>query len=1771
MSLRLRRLRPALAAALLLIVGLISCGREVTGPGGRGTPATVALNPVFGTVTLAGTGEVLSIGSVVDFDRVRVVLLRANGDTAVDELVPFPPESTTVRLAFTLTLGEGATSQGEPLDATLKYLNAAGDTVFSGGPIAVLARPASNPGAAPDVPLDYTGPGANAAAIEIAPRSFVGTIGQGNTFTATVRDAQASVLANAPVAFTSTDSNRVRVNIRTGATTLIGARGSARIIAQTLTGQADTADVSITPTPSAVVLVSGGAQNVRAGEVFPQPVRVRVNAVDGQGVEGVAVDFSVTQGGGSVTPATGITDVNGEATATWTAGTVAGTGTLRASVLSNTIGINVAGNQLSANASSLQFSASPSNFAAGDTIPPFNVIVLDATSDTVSGFAGLVSLELTGGAGNANLVGAVVSEAVNGVASFSGLTIDRAGTGYRLVARVTGVPNAQSALFDVSAAPARFVTLISGGGQTAPASTALADSIRVRVTDVFGFPVGGATVSFTVALGGGTVSPTSRVTDAAGFASTSWTLGANGTQQITAGVSGLNPVPVSATIFAGGGSPTLFVGAGSVATTVGGSRAVPIFVNPAATSTVVAQLVSRDTAIARWQVDSVVFTVGSTLRSPSILGRSQGSTWAVITSPIGTDSVLVAVDSASVGLQIDPFRTMAVGDTLRTLVRLTEPAPPGGITAVVRSTSPGAVLVSPWSGLGVPDEACQFYCDNLRASPDGPTILAPPADSALIIIPEGRIDGHLAVFLLDTALAAPLTVTAPGFVSGGISLEIRRPTLQFFSSYSTFGTLLPVGSRDEVFFQLSDSPTSDRVARVTARVPGSVRVDSLAILRRGDFSSSDIPVEILAPDSSWVVVEIPGVPVDSFLVRGAPPITQISLTTSLANRGAAFTFSAGVLADTTFGAFFGALPPRAIDLPLTIISRDPAIARVDVGSSIIPQGQITASLTVRAVSGGSTWIVVSAPGAGADSAQITVQSGSLFAVQNGPSVGIGQVHRSMFVSTNEGTFDDPQWVEASISSSDSTVLLVATPTIGVSASGQTDNVRLVGRSAGTAIVTISAPGFASLTRTFTVSAARVVLSNFATPSTINPDSVTIGLSTNLVDPSGSVRPSADTLFGLVQSTNPAVLQVTDSIIQFNANGTAFDGSVRAIAPGTAQLVVTAPGAIPDTSATITVRPPRLEISSPSISTGAGMRQVISVIRRAPPGTALPLTVTVQGPANVTPVNVNDTLPAGSPSYQYLVNTGTVIGVDTVIVGSPGLNPDTVLLNVGASRVLPNTVSTLLVGLEAEVGAQVRPVATFSASLPDIVRRFVVTARDTSVLAVLADTVELVPTTTNPSRFGRIRARRPGTSYVVMSDPLGVFQPDSLFVTAEAQTLRGSNVEITLAMRERSDEFEMYVFRDFSSSDSLWVQLASSSPSLVSVPDSVLIPGGQSFAYFQVESGDSVGGAIVTASASGFLPYRWNVGVSRGELVPFADGDRLSVGNERRIAIYTRSASTYDTHEPLDTIPVRIRSDQPSVLGVGTDTILDLTAVNAGLQVFGPLRGNTLGSSLFTTEDLRSGNFRQLIGSRGLIEVFPARLEANSSFYTITPGLTSDFVGSLTTENFGDSAVVTATSNGGRVVVTPDPIEIGLTIGSTVSFSLRGVSPGLDTVVFSAPGYIPDTIQVRLADGTLRTNVAPPPRFFANESIQFTVVFHDAGGRQASVGPNGLPLTFSSTGQMLARRLTDGTPLTSATVADGEFQYTFFLSATTVGEGTVTISAPGMLPLVIRTQVISRPE
>jgi hypothetical protein len=78
--------------------------------------------------------------------------------------------------------------------------------------------------------------------------------------------------------------------------------------------------------------------------------------------------------------------------------------------------------------------------------------------------------------------------------------------------------------------PAALV--VTGGAQAARAGTALAAPVTVRVNDAEGRGVSGQTVSFTVALGGGTLAAASAVTNAEGIATMpAWTMGKSAVPQ----------------------------------------------------------------------------------------------------------------------------------------------------------------------------------------------------------------------------------------------------------------------------------------------------------------------------------------------------------------------------------------------------------------------------------------------------------------------------------------------------------------------------------------------------------------------------------------------------------------------------------------------------------------------------------------------------------------------------------------------------------------------------------------------------------------------------------------------------------------------------------------------------------------------------------------------------------------------------------------------------------------------------------------------------------------------------------------------------------------------------------------------------------------------------------------------------------------------------------------------------------------------------------------
>src|SRR5882762_2145761 len=92
----------------------------------------------------------------------------------------------------------------------------------------------------------------------------------------------------------------------------------------------------------------------------------------------------------------------------------------------------------------------PASVHVGATIsPPVQVAVQDTLGNAVPGATNAVTLSLASNPSGATLLGTTTVEAVDGIASFADLRLDRAGTAYTLVARAAGLTDGTSAAFEV--------------------------------------------------------------------------------------------------------------------------------------------------------------------------------------------------------------------------------------------------------------------------------------------------------------------------------------------------------------------------------------------------------------------------------------------------------------------------------------------------------------------------------------------------------------------------------------------------------------------------------------------------------------------------------------------------------------------------------------------------------------------------------------------------------------------------------------------------------------------------------------------------------------------------------------------------------------------------------------------------------------------------------------------------------------------------------------------------------------------------------------------------------------------------------------------------------------------------------------------------------------------------------------------------------------------------------------------------------------------------
>lgn len=187
----------------------------------------------------------------------------------------------------------------------------------------------------------------------------------------------------------------------------------------------------------------------------------------------------------------------------------------------------------------LAFTVQPTNTTAGASIASAGpVAIQDASGNVVINSTKAVTIAIGTNPAGGTLSGTATVSAVNGVANFPDLTIDKAGT-YTLEAFATDLSSATSSAFDITAAAPTQVAIASGDGQRGPTGQALANPFVVDVSDQFGNTTPGVTVDWAVTGGGGTVSNPSSVTDASGQAATTLTPGRAGANSATATVMGL--------------------------------------------------------------------------------------------------------------------------------------------------------------------------------------------------------------------------------------------------------------------------------------------------------------------------------------------------------------------------------------------------------------------------------------------------------------------------------------------------------------------------------------------------------------------------------------------------------------------------------------------------------------------------------------------------------------------------------------------------------------------------------------------------------------------------------------------------------------------------------------------------------------------------------------------------------------------------------------------------------------------------------------------------------------------------------------------------------------------------------------------------------------------------------------------------------------------------------------------------------------------------------
>jgi hypothetical protein len=299
------------------------------------------------------------------------------------------------------------------------------------------------------------------------------------------------------------------------------------------TASVEFVDSNIDPLESTI---TAAASQLTANGTDSTTVTVQLRDASGAEVEKAGVDVQVFADFGSLAPASGQTNASGQFSTTLTAPTTAGIDTISGRVLGDDIGNTAQVEYVAGAATRLRFAQQPADGQAG---VPFStsIEIVDANGNRVESASNSIAVQLTQ-PGDATLSGTLTVSAVNGLASFSDLSIDLVGD-YSLTANTSGLTAAVSDSFRIDAGDVSGTNSeISADPGEVIANGASSATITVQAQDAFGNLASESGLAVTVSTTLGTLADTSGATDANGQFITTLTSSATGTATVSGTLGG---------------------------------------------------------------------------------------------------------------------------------------------------------------------------------------------------------------------------------------------------------------------------------------------------------------------------------------------------------------------------------------------------------------------------------------------------------------------------------------------------------------------------------------------------------------------------------------------------------------------------------------------------------------------------------------------------------------------------------------------------------------------------------------------------------------------------------------------------------------------------------------------------------------------------------------------------------------------------------------------------------------------------------------------------------------------------------------------------------------------------------------------------------------------------------------------------------------------------------------------------------------------------------